>query len=305
MDSSQLHKPVMFQEVLTGFENFFSDNEPLLILDGTFGRGGHYKKFLELFKDRLSYIGLDQDLDAVSFAKRTFSKEISTNKLQILHANFSNLEEVEKIVDGRELNAVFLDIGVSSPQLDNAKRGFSFYQNGPLDMRMNQNLEVKASDVLNTESLEDLRDIFLTYGEIYAPNRLLTAIDEKRKEKAFSETLELSNLIEKVCGWRKKGSHPATQYFQALRLFVNKELESLDDALINYQKLLKSGGLFCVISFHSLEDRKVKHSFRNSTYGKPINKKVIKATDQEISENKRSRSAKLRFFKKNSENTTD
>jgi len=305
MDSSQLHKPVMFKEVISGFGDFFNDDKPLLVLDGTFGRGGHYKKFLELFQDRLSYIGLDQDLDAVSYAKQAFSKEIEEKALQVVHVNFSNLEEVEKVLDGRVLNAVFLDIGVSSPQLDNAERGFSFYQNGPLDMRMNQTLEVKASDVLNTESLEDLRDIFLTYGEVYAPNRLLNAIDEKRKEKAFSETLEFSSLIEKVCGWRKKGSHPATQYFQALRLFVNKELESLDDALENYQKLLSPGGLFCVISFHSLEDRKVKHSFRNSTYGKPINKKVIKATDQEIAENKRSRSAKLRFFKKSSEEVTD
>ena len=278
--------------------NHNTNNNNICILDGTFGRGGHYKAFKESFGDRLKYIALDQDKEAIAFAEENFSEAVNNKELEIFHTNFSNFEQVERALKGRNPEAVFLDLGVSSPQLNDPKRGFSFYHEGPLDMRMNQDLEVTAADILNQESLEELRKIFLTYGEIYAPQRLLNAIDEKRSDFLFLKTIEFSSLIEKVCGWKKKGNHPATQYFQALRLYVNKELESLDEALKKYQEILIPGGLFAVITFHSLEDRRVKYSFKQSKLGKPINKKVIKPTDKEVGENRRSRSAKLRFFKK-------
>lgn len=306
MDSNLLHKPVLVNEVLEGFKSHFSNQKDFCVLDGTFGRGGHFEALRQNFADKMTYIGLDQDLEAVEFAKQNYSDAIQNNKLQIHHTNFSDFENINKILKNlsanKKPNAVFLDLGVSSPQLDDPRRGFSFYNSGPLDMRMNQKIEKTAADVLNQESLEDLREIFLDYGEVYAPQRLLNAIEEDRAKKPFSETTEFSGLIERVCGWRKKGSHPATLYFQALRLFVNKELESLDEALKRYQEILAPGGLFVVITFHSLEDRRVKFSFRDSVLGKPINKKVIKPKDDELKENKRARSAKLRFFKKGEEN---
>ena len=305
MDSNLLHKPVLINEVISGFKDHFDKYSSFSVLDGTFGRGGHYKALAEEFGEKLNYIGLDQDLEAIEFAKKNYSAAIKNNKLHVNHTNFSDFERIENILNdlslGNSLDAVFLDLGVSSPQLDDPNRGFSFYHTGPLDMRMNQKIEKTAADVLNEESLENLREIFLEYGEIYAPQRLLNAIDEDRSKKPFLKTTEFSGLIERVCGWRKKGSHPATQYFQALRLFINQELESLDEALTNYQKILAPGGLFTVITFHSLEDRRVKFSFRDSVLGKPINKKVIKPTDEELKNNKRARSAKLRFFKKGEE----
>lgn len=292
------HEPVLKNEIIEGFKTHFESFEEILIVDGTFGRGGHYKELKKVFGTKLIYVGLDQDLTAIEYAKKMFSKDLENGELEIVHTNFSDFEKIKKALDGRSPEAVFLDLGVSSPQLDDPERGFSFYHNGPLDMRMNQNIKQTAADVLNESDLETLREIFLEYGEIYAPDRLLNAIEEKRNEKSFTETTELSSLIESVCGWRKKGSHPATQYFQGLRLFINKELESLDEALKSYQEILKEGGLFAVITFHSLEDRRVKFSFRDSTLGKPINKKVIKPTDEELKLNKRARSSKLRFFKK-------
>jgi 16S rRNA (cytosine1402-N4)-methyltransferase len=299
--SSQLHKPVLANEVVKGFKEHFSSEESFLVLDGTFGRGGHFKLLKDHFKERMKYIGLDQDKEALEYAQSYFSKDIESKNLEVYHTNFSDFDKILDLLKDRRPNAVFLDIGVSSPQLDDPSRGFSFYHDGPLDMRMNTDLETTAASVLNNEGLEDLREIFLNYGEVYAPQRLLNAIEEKRESEPFSKTLEFSSMIERVCGWRKKGSHPATQYFQALRLYVNQELESLDEALEQYQKLLAPGGLFAVISFHSLEDRRVKLSFKNSTFGKPINKKVIKPTDEETGENKRARSSKLRLFKKGEE----
>ena len=298
MNSGQLHKPVLVNEILKGFKDHFSDYKSFCILDGTFGCGGHYQVLKESFGKRLNYIAFDQDKEAIKYAEDNFSKAIENKELEVFHMNFSDFEKVNDALKKRNPEAVFLDLGLSSSQLDNPKRGFSFYHEGPLDMRMNTDLDVTAADILNEGPLEELREIFLNYGEVYAPRKLLNAIDKKRKNSPFSKTTEFSSLIERACGWRKKGSHPATQYFQALRLCVNKELESLDEALKQYQGLLAFGGLFAVITFHSLEDRRVKNSFRKGVLGKPINKKVIKPTDEEIKNNRRSRSAKLRFFKK-------
>lgn len=300
MSLSQLHKPVLLEEVLTAFQEHFPLESSFSGVDGTFGRGGHSKALLAMFKN-LKILGIDQDTDAIDYAKEELQGLIAENRLDMLHANFSDTDSITQKIEtslDKNLDFVFLDIGVSSPQLDNAERGFSFYNDGPLDMRMDQSRGVTAADVINEKSLEELREIFLDYGEVYASDKLLEGISEFRTDKKFETTLELSNLIEKKCGWRKKGVHPATLYFQALRIYINAELEKLEEALSFYTEQLKAGGVFIIISFHSLEDRMIKRFFRNSIAGKPVNKKVIKPTKEEETENKRSRSAKLRVFKK-------
>ncbi|MGH1468447.1 MAG: 16S rRNA (cytosine(1402)-N(4))-methyltransferase RsmH [Bdellovibrionales bacterium] len=297
MNSSQLHKPVLLDEVLKAFGEHFALEDGPFGVDGTFGRGGHASAILESYP-KVNILGVDQDLEAIEYAKSQYKDYLSNERLNLLHANFSDSEKVKEALN-RELNFVFLDIGVSSPQLDNAERGFSFYNDGPLDMRMNQAVGETAADVVNEKDSEELRALFLEYGEVYASDKLLEGITDFKNDKKFETTLELANLIEKKCGWRKKGVHPATLYFQALRIYVNAELDKLQEALEFYTESLAPGGVFMIISFHSLEDRMIKQFFKSSTVGKPVNKKVIKPTREEETENKRSRSAKLRVFKKN------
>jgi len=297
MSSSQLHKPVLLDEVVKAVSEHFGSDQSFYAVDGTFGRGGHSSVLLKTFSG-MKVLGLDQDQDAIDYARNEYSDLIEKNRLKILKTNFSDQKTIESQLE-QELDFVFLDIGVSSPQLDNANRGFSFYHDGPLDMRMDQSAAPTAADVLNTYEPEELREVFLKYGEVYASDKVLDHLMNFRSEKKFETTLEFANLIEKCVGWRKKGVHPATLYFQALRIHVNKELESLETALEFFTKKLQKGGVFAVISFHSLEDRMIKRFFKSSEVGKPVNKKVIKPTRDEETSNKRSRSAKLRVFKKN------
>jgi len=296
MSLSQLHEPVLLEETLKAVSEHFALDEVFCGIDGTFGRGGHSKALLDKFSN-LRIIGLDQDQAAIDYANDQYSELIKSSRLEIIKTNFADKEKIELNVTNK-INFAFLDIGVSSPQLDNAERGFSFYNDGPLDMRMDQSSGLKASEVLNTYEPEELRELFLKYGEVYASDKVLERITEFREEKEFSTTLEFANLIEKACGWRKKGVHPATLYFQALRIFINKELESLETALEYYTDKLEAGGIFVVITFHSLEDRMVKRFFKGSELGKPVNKKVIKPSRDEELKNKRARSSKLRVFKK-------
>lgn len=296
MSLSQLHEPVLLEETLKAVSEHFALDQVFCGIDGTFGRGGHAKELLNKFP-KLKIIGLDQDQAAIDYAKDQYAELISSKRLEIIKTNFADQEKIEKSVEDA-VQFVFLDIGVSSPQLDNADRGFSFYNDGPLDMRMDQNSELTASKVLNTYEPEELREIFLKYGEVYASDRVLEHITEFRNQKKFSTTLEFASLIEKACGWRRKSVHPATLYFQALRIYINKELESLEAALNYFTEKLEAGGIFAVITFHSLEDRMVKRFFKNNDLGKPVNKKVIKPSKEEESKNKRARSSKLRVFKK-------
>ncbi len=301
MNLSQLHKPVLLNEVKNVMDTFFKRDQELYGVDGTFGRGGHSFEILKDFHN-LKILGVDRDIDAIKYANGEYESLIKDNRLSLLHANFS---EKNKLEENLKLapDFVMLDIGVSSPQLDNSQRGFSFYQDGPLDMRMDQTKGETAADVINNYDIEEIERIFLEFGEVRAPKRLLAAIDEKRNENEFKTTQELSHLIERLCGWRQKGKHPATQYFQALRIYVNGELEHLEKALDLYTDLLKEGGILILITFHSLEDRMAKFYFRDSKKGKPFNKKVIKPSREEEVSNKRARSAKLRVFIKQEENS--
>lgn len=286
-----LHIPVLSNEIVTAFEPFVDQSE-IVYLDGTFGRGGHYKLLLEK-NPNMQTVAFDQDPDAHAYAKEHFSHLIQSQKLKLYQDNFLNFDK--HYAGG--IDFALLDLGVSSPQLDQPERGFSFYHDGPLDMRMN-NLEGEtAADLVNNMSENDLVVLFKTFGEIHNPFRVVRAILEDRKTTPFTTTKQLSGLIERVDGWRKKGFHPATQYFMALRLKVNRELEVVDQVLPKLMEKLNKNGRLAVITFHSLEDRIVKNLFRiYPELGEPLRRKVTHPTREEELANPRSRSAKLRVF---------
>lgn len=297
-----LHIPVLLDDIVEHFAGIESQSP--YFLDGTFGRGGHTCALLEK-KSELKVVGIDQDLDAIEYGQRNFTELIEQKRLKLLHMNFEQVSEFkEKVLaasEGQKFCGILLDLGVSSPQLDEAERGFSFYHSGPLDMRMNQDQILDAAEIVNTFSKEELVEIFRHYGEIRSPHKVVDRIIEFRREKEFTTTEELSLLIEKADGWRKKGHHPATNYFLALRLVVNRELEVVENAIPHMMDLLDEGGRLFVITFHSLEDRITKNLFKDlkdQNVGFWVNKKVIQASWNEKKKNPRARSAKLRIFQK-------
>ncbi len=283
------HIPVLAEEVIHSFSNF-DEKRDLVYLDLTFGRGGHYQLVKNKYQLKKAY-ATDQDLQAIVYCQQNFPE------VAISHENF--LSYIQKIQNTDiEFDMILCDLGVSSPQLDEAERGFSFNKLGPIDMRMNQKQTLTAAEIVNTYSEEDLMSIFKEYGEIPNPYHVVKAIIKDRVIKTFNETTQLSGLIERVDGWRKKGFHPATQYFMALRLVVNRELQVVEEALPLFIEKLKDGGIFSVITFHSLEDRIVKNIFKNSDLGFAVHKKVIVPSEEECKINPRARSAKLRVFQK-------
>lgn len=287
------HKPVMIKEVL---ELFCQNEKPQKkFLDATFGRGGHTRALLEQIPD-CSVWALDQDSEAVQYGETEFSKYISQGRLKIAQSNFTDFQEK---CEQKNFDGILLDLGVSSPQLDVATRGFSFYHDGPLDMRMDQSKGITAQDIVNTWSEKDLCELFRELGEISHPDRVVRAIISDRKKKKFTTTRELAGMVERLCGWRKKGHHPATNFFLALRLSVNGELDVIIEAVPKMLNSLNEKGRMVVLTFHSLEDRIVKKIFKGSLeLGRLVNKKVIVPSRDEILSNPRSRSAKLRAFER-------
>lgn len=286
------HIPVLLTEVLESYSPLKSRTD-LVYFDGTFGRGGHFRAIGKQYSLKKAFIA-DQDLEAIATARKDWSDWIESKRLEIFHGSF--LEFAEK--NQNPLDMILLDLGVSSPQLDQAERGFSFNKDGPLDMRMNQTARKSAADLINELNHDELMDIFKIFGEVPNPYHVVKAIIQDRGEKPFITTLQLAGLIERVDGWQKKGFHPATQYFMALRLVVNQELEVLQQAVPLLIQQLRDGGLISIITFHSLEDRIVKNLFKDSEYGFLVNKKVIVPTEEECRMNVRARSAKLRIFQK-------
>lgn len=288
------HTPVMVREIL---EAFFPlrVRERVRYFDGTFGRGGHFRAVNELFGDKLDAMVMDQDEDAVRVANGEFKTLVEAGRLRVERGNFSEFPERSP----GSFDIMLLDLGVSSPQLDEAARGFSFYHDGPLDMRMDRDHGITAEQLVNTASEDELNRLFQELGEVRRPYRVVRAVVHDRKTKAFQTTRELASLIERVDGWRIKGVHPATQYFMALRLAVNDELGVLERGLPPLMESLNEGGRLAVLTFHSLEDRIVKNLFRNpATQGFAVNKKVIVPSQDESRQNPRARSAKLRVFQK-------
>lgn len=289
---SEKHIPVMLGEVIEAAEPFFNKKD-LVFVDGTYGRGGHFRVLYKKSYWKLAIIN-DQDKQAISAAESEWANEIEKKKIKISHQNFYQFAQNTK----EKIDFMLLDLGVSSPQLDQPERGFSFNKEGPLDMRMNQNLKRSAKDILQEADEDELFYIFKTYGEIEKPGKVVRAILHDRKEKPFLTTLQLAGLIERVDGWKKKGFHPATQYFMALRLEVNQELQAIEEGIPLLIDKIQDGGRIAVITFHSLEDRIIKNLFKDSELGFPVYKKVIVPSDEECKINPRARSAKLRVFQK-------
>lgn len=287
--ASPLHVPVLLKEVLDSFGSL-SNRNGLVYFDGTFGRGGHYQAIRDSYTLKEAW-ATDQDQEAIAYAQAHFPE------VKIQHTDFFSF--AEGAMPNYDIGLI--DLGVSSPQLDQAARGFSFNKDGPLDMRMNHSRPVTAATIINEWSEEKLFEIFRNYGEIDKPARVVRAVLNDRKTKPFTTTLQLAQLIERVDGWQKKGFHPATQYFMGLRLIVNNELEFVEQGLPLLIEKLNDGGRLSVITFHSLEDRLVKEIFRDSKLGFPVHKKVIVPSDEECKTNPRARSAKLRVFQKGME----
>jgi len=282
-----MHKSVMSQEVLF----LFHDKKMNTFCDGTVGAGGHSLLILEAHPELTTLFAFDQDLSALDIARTTLAPFIQ--KCQFFHANF---EEVPQLV-GTPLDGALFDLGCSSMQLDEEARGFSFQKDGPLDMRMNQNEPVTAAMIVNEWDEEDLANLFYRLAEERFSRRIAKKIVEKREQKPFETTLELANCIESAVG-RRGRIHPATRVFQALRMEVNHELESIEKGLKNAISLLKPGARLCVISFHSGEDRLVKWLLRKDETLTIITKKPLIAQEEEIASNPRARSAKLRCAEK-------
>jgi 16S rRNA (cytosine1402-N4)-methyltransferase len=293
------HIPVLLKEI-TDFAKTaaaVAGENGLRYFDGTFGRGGHLKAILDE-NPRSVAVAFDQDPEAVAFAGSQFSSLIEQKRLMIEHKNFVHFDPQQ----WEPFDFMLIDLGVSSPQLDEHHRGFSFYHDGPLDMRMDPSQATTAADIVAEYSEEELNELFKNFGEIQRPYRVTRAIVHDRKSTPFTSTRQLAGLIERVEGWRKKGFHPATQFFMALRLVVNRELEVVEQSIEKLVLGLKSKGLLAVLTFHSLEDRIVKNKFKelanDRDLGLIVNKKVIIASREESEANPRSRSAKLRVFQR-------
>ncbi len=281
-------------------------------VDGTLGGGGHAGLILESTNPDGRLIGFDRDPEALATASERLAR--FGERFIPVHANFSEASQWLKGLGVERIDGMLLDLGVSSWQLDSAARGFSFRDDGPLDMRMNPTEGESAAEVLATLDDQELADIFFTLGEERYSRRIARAIVRRRSEQPLATTLELAELVRDVVpGGRVPARiHPATRVFMALRIYVNRELEHVEEGVTRAIELLKPGGRLVVISFHSLEDRLVKNLFREAarsctcppefpvcTCGtepklKVLTRKAIKAGDAEVAANARSRSAVLR-----------
>ena len=226
-------------------------------LDGTFGRGGHAQEILARLGEHGRLLLMDKDPDAIRIAKERFAVDA---RVAIRHSSFAEMAEWPEAQTG--VDGVLLDLGVSSPQIDQAERGFSFMNEGPLDMRMNPNAGESAAQWLARSNEREITEVLWEYGEEKASRRIARAIVAARDETPLLTTLDLAGLIARTVGRGAPGKHPATRTFQAIRIHINRELKDLDAGLEACAKVLKPGGRLAVISFHSLEDRRVKRFIR-------------------------------------------
>ncbi len=305
------HVSVLLEECLEGL-NIKPDG---VYVDGTMGGAGHTGEILKRVPEGL-VIGIDQDTDAIAAA--TNRLEAIGGNYKIAHSNFSGIKAVLRDLEVPKIDGLLLDLGVSSYQLDKAERGFSYMHDGELDMRMDRDSDFSAYDVVNTYSKEELTDIIRRYGEEKWAARIADFIVKGRAEKPLKTTYELVDVIKAAipAKARKDGPHPAKRTFQAIRIEVNAELKIIEATVRDAVDCLNSGGRVAIITFHSLEDRIVKETFRdlakgcicppefpvcicdNKPKGKVITRKPILPSEAELEVNPRSRSAKLRVFEK-------
>ena len=305
-----MHYSVMLSEVIDNL----NINENGTYVDATLGYAGHSSEIMKRLK-RGFLFAFDQDKEAIIYSDKKLS-EISLN-YEIIHSNFKNLGEELSKRNINEVDGIIFDLGLSSPQIDNAERGFTFMNNAKLDMRMNQEQKFSAYDVVNSYSKNDLSKIFYEYGEEKLSNIIADKIIKYREKKAINTTDELVEIIKSATGANYFfKNHPERQIFQAIRIEVNNELNVLRDVLPDAIMKLKKGGRIAVITFHSLEDRIVKQIFKKYSEVDPIfkglpdipleyqpkikliNKKPILPTNEELEINSRSRSAKLRIVER-------
>jgi 16S rRNA (cytosine1402-N4)-methyltransferase len=285
------HIPVLLNEVMQ-FLNLRPNGR---YIDATFGAGGHTRELLERTSPGGRVLAVDQDETAIEQGR--IELQSYGSRLELVKANFRDLESIVLEHGYTGLDGILADIGVSSMMLDDPARGFSFMREGPLDMRMDLDQPLTAADVLNTYNEKEIANILFNYGEERRSRQIASSIVRSRP---MSRTTDLTRAIERVLGGRRYGKiHPATRTFQALRIFVNDELRSLETFLDSSMKVLRPGGRLVLISFHSLEDRIVKNKFRAPVVpGIALTKKVITAAVEEIDRNPRSRSARLRAWEK-------
>ena len=302
------HIPVMLNEVIDGLKI----KKDGIYVDGTIGGAGHSKEIIKRLSENGLLIGIDRDEDALKAANENL-KEYKNYKL--IHGNHDDIKNILHNINIEKVEGILLDLGVSSYQLDEKDRGFSYSQDAILDMRMDKSQKLTAMDVVNKYSEKDLADIIYRYGEEKHSRTIGKNIAIARKNKKITTTKELVEIIEKSIPYSKDG-HPAKRTFQAIRIEVNDEINPLYNTILNSIDCLKNGGRICVITFHSLEDRAVKKAFQeaegkctcpsdlpycvcgNKTLGKIVNKKPIVATKEEQENNPRSKSAKLRIFER-------
>jgi 16S rRNA (cytosine1402-N4)-methyltransferase len=279
-------------------------------VDGTFGRGGHTAELLGRLSDQGSVLAIDKDPQAISAGQQRFAKDA---RLQLFHGSFADLQNVAaEMGKTGEISGVLLDLGVSSPQLDQAERGFSFMRDGPLDMRMDTSRGMSAAEWIATADEQDIARVIKEYGEERFARRMASAVVKERVKAPITGTVQLAGILAAAHPAWERGKHPATKAFQAIRIFINRELEDLEDLLAQVIDNLKVGGRLVIISFHSLEDRRVKRFIRDQQQGIKLPKnlpirdvdrgvrlvkvgKAIKPAVTEVDGNIRSRSAVMRI----------
>lgn len=300
------HQPVLLEEIL----EVLPLRENGLYVDATFGRGGHARALLARLGDGARLVGIDQDPEAVAAGQRL---EREDERFRMVAARFDCLDRIAA-EEGRALDGVLMDLGVSSPQLDDPARGFSFLRDGPLDMRMNPAAGESAADWLARADEREIADVLYRFGEERQSRRIARAIVARRADRPLRTTAELAALVESVLGRGEPGKHPATRSFQAIRIHINRELEALEAALEQAVAALAPGGRLAVISFHSLEDRMVKLFIRDRSGRAPRPRgglpdsgpppslepvgRAIRAGAAEVNANPRARSAVLRVAQK-------
>ncbi|WP_370749704.1 16S rRNA (cytosine(1402)-N(4))-methyltransferase RsmH [Eubacterium sp.] len=306
------HVSVLLNETIDGL----NINPDGIYVDGTLGGGGHAYEVCKRLSDKGRLVGIDQDGEALE-AAREHLKEFE-DKITLVRSNYCEIDTILKDLDIDKVDGIVLDLGVSSYQLDNLERGFSYKSDAPLDMRMDQRQVKTAADVVNTYSENELFRIIRDYGEDKFAKNIAKHIVMERQKKPFETTAQLSEVIKHSIPmkFQNKGGHPAKKTFQAIRIEVNKELTVLRDSIDKMIELLNENGRICIITFHSLEDRIVKMKFRENenpctcppdfpvcvcgkvSKGKVITRKPIVPGDKEITENKRAKSSKLRIFER-------
>lgn len=298
------HTTVLMEETVAGCVN----NPDGIYVDGTFGRGGHSRCLLSKLSEKGRLIGFDKDPLAIASGKQLMEEDA---RFQIVQSSFADMKDELARLGIQKVSGILLDLGMSSPQIDDAERGFSFMKDGPLDMRMNPDAGISASEWVMTMPEAEIARVLKEYGEERFAKRMARAIVNARQEEPITRTLQLASLVKEANPAWEKHKHPATRAFQAIRIAVNNELTDLERVLDDSIDLLESGGRLAVISFHSLEDRMVKRFIRRQEQGKQLPKglpitddmldrkmkklgKAIKPGKDEVNTNARARSAVLR-----------